>query len=528
MKSKLAWVIWAFVLGTPILAAASGTNGDVPLERQGVQVLAAKDDDMPLSKDELFGVGTETEKDSKPAQKPEEAPPASKDSLFGIEPSAVKSDEAAPKAEKDLPTSRESLFGGEPAAQAVKAEEAFPLRGFFQTQLAYTYSDPVHWSNVLGRLELGTQGHLGDGIKWKATGRAEYNGVYDLTDFYSDTVREDQRAKFRFGETYLDFSTGSLDWRVGRQQIVWGEMVGLFFADVVSAKDLREFILPDFDVLRIPQWAARAEYFENDFHAEVIWIPFPSYDLIGTPFELGKMGAGSDFYPYPISPAGIPIIMDEKKPGYGLDHTNYGLRLSQLTNGWDVSGFWYSSMDSQPTFYRDAINQQVFFPRHDRIWQAGGTLAKDLGFFVLKAETVYTDGRRYNVTTLADSDGVVKQNTLDWVAGLDFNPTADTRVNTQLFQRIFFDHDPNTIFDKYESGISLLVNHKFAHNWEAEALLIHSLNRSDWLARPKLSWGFQPNWRLNFGVDVFGGPPTGLFGQYDGHDRVFTELRRDF
>jgi hypothetical protein len=519
--------MWALMLGVPILAGAAG-NSDGFLSAPDTQVLAVKDDDLPLSKDELFGDSQETDKEAAPAPKSEEALPASKDSLFGTEPSSGEGDQSVPNAEKGLPTSKESLFTEEPAAQGVKTETGFPLRGFLQTELSYTYSDPVHWSNVLGRLELGTQGHLGNGIKWKATGRAEYNAVYDLTDFYSDSVRDDQRAKFRFGETYLDFSTGSLDWRVGRQQIVWGEMVGLFFADVVSAKDLREFILPDFDVLRIPQWAARGEYFKNDFHAEVIWIPFPSYDQVGTPFQLGKTGAGSDFYPYPISPAGIPIIMDEKKPGYGLDHTNYGLRLSQLANGWDVSGFWYSSMDSQATFYRDAINQQVFVPRHDRTWQAGGTLAKDLSSFVLKAEAVYTDGRRFNVTTLADSDGLVKQNTLDWVVGLDFNPTAETRFNAQLFQRIFFDHDPNTIFDKYESGISLLVNYKFLHNWEAEALLIHSLNRDDWMVRPKVTWRIQPNWRVNFGVDIFGGPPTGLFGQYDAQDRVYTELRRDF
>ena len=522
-------VLGIWVLGIPMFAVAAEADSRGPLSRQDAFVLAAKDDDMPLSKDELFGVGNETEKkDTKPAQKPEEEPPASKDSLFGIEPGAVKSEESAPKAEKELPASKEGLLSEAPAVQAVKAENGFPLRGFFQTELAYTYSDPVHWSDVLGRLELGTQGHLGDGIKWIVTGRAEYNAAYDLTDFYSDSVRDDQRAKFRFGETYLDFSTGSLDWRVGRQQIVWGEMVGLFFADIVSAKDLREFILPDFDVLRIPQWAARAEYFKDDFHAEVVWIPFPSYDLIGTPFESGKTGAGSDFYPYPISPAGIPIIMDEKNPGYGLDHTNYGLRLSQLTHGWDVSGFWYSSMDSQPTFYRDAINQQVFSPRHDRIWQAGGTLSKDLGSFVLKAETVYTDGRHYNVTNLTDSDGLVRQNTLDWVVGIDLNPTTQTRLNAQLFQRIFFNHDPSISFDKYESGISLLVNYEFLHNWEAEALLIHSLNREDWMLRPKVTWRFQPNWRMNLGVDVFSGPSTGLFGQYDSQDRVYSELRHDF
>jgi len=522
MRPKWIPTIWALALGGLITDAAVGAgNSDSHLDGVDSYVVAAKDDGLPLAKDDLFGVTPEVEKGVQPVPEPEGALSTSKDTLFGIEPSSG-------KAEKELPASKEGLFNQEPATQIAKAEQGLPLQGFLQTKLAYTYSDPDHWSYVLGRLELGTQGRLGNDVKWKVSGRAEYNAVYDLTNFYSDSVREDQRTKFRFGETYLDFSTGSLDWRVGRQQIVWGEMVGLFFADVVSAKDMREFILPDFQVLRIPQWAARAEYFKNDFHAEVVWIPFPSYDLVGTPFELAKTGAGSDFYPYPVSPAGIPLVMDEKKPGYGLDHTNYGVRLSQLSHGWDVSGFWYSSMDSQPTFYRDAINPQVFYPRHDRIWQAGGTLAKDLGTFVLKAEAVYTDGHSFNVTDLLDSDGVVKQNTLDWVVGMDFNPTTETRLNAQLFQRIFFDHAPNILFDQYESGISLLVNHKFPHNWEAEALLIHSLNRSDWMVRPKLTWGFQPNWRLDLGVDVFGGPPTGLFGRYDNQDRVYTELRRDF
>lgn len=517
MRSKWKPTMWALMLGGLVANAAVGADRDYHVGGVGSYVLAAKEGDLTLSKDALFGTTPEVSKDSQPVAKPGGGVSTSKDSLFGIEPGT----------DNALPASKESLFNPGLAAQPVKTE-GLPMRGFFQTRLAYTYSDPKHWSDVLGRLELGTQGHLGEGVKWKANVRAEYNAVYDLTDFYTESVRNDQRTKVRFGETYLDFSTGSLDWRVGRQHIVWGEMVGLFFADVVSAKDLREFILPDFQVLRIPQWAARAEYFKNDFHAEAVWIPFPSYDEIGKPFTLGKVGAGSDFYPYPVSPAGIPLIMDEKKPGYGLDHTNYGIRLSQLSHGWDVSGFWYSSMDSQPTYIRDAVNKQVFYPRHGRIWQAGATLAKDLGTFVLKGEAVYTDGRRFNVANLSDSDGLVKQNTLDWVVGLDFNPTSETRLNTQVFQRIFFDPHPDTLFDQYESGISLLVNHKLAHNWEAEALMIHSLNRRDWMVRPKMIWGFQPNWKMAFGLDVFGGSPTGLFGQFDNKDRGYAELRHDF
>ena len=188
-------------------------------------------------------------------------------------------------------------------------------------------------------------------------------------------------------------------------------------------------------------------------------------------------------------------------------------------------------MDSSPTAY--VVDKSIpgvyqYELRHKRINQAGGTLAKDLGDYVLKAEAIYTSGRRYNVTDATDADGVVEQDTVDWVVGLDFNPWTDTRVNTQFFQRIYFDHDSDIFQDRLENGFSLLLNRKLTDKVEAEALLVSSLNRSDWMFRPKLSWNFERNWKWLFGVDIFSGPETGLFGQYDARDRVYSELRHDF
>ena len=97
-----------------------------------------------------------------------------------------------------------------------------------------------------------------------------YDAVYSINDFYNSDVQKDQRANAVLRENYLDYSAGNWDFRLGRQHVVWGEMVGFFFADVVSARDMREFLLPDFDQLRTPQWAARAEYFSDDYHAELL------------------------------------------------------------------------------------------------------------------------------------------------------------------------------------------------------------------------------------------------------------------
>ncbi len=451
--------------------------------------------------------------------------PSSRDALFGDDEAPKQAAPAKQEAAPKPGDSKEALFGDD-LGLPKKTPAASSWRGYIQEELAHTTASPARWSKILTRAEIENQGRLNDKVKYKLSARLDYDAVYDLyKNHYPTDVRNNQKLNFNLRENYLDVDAGDWDFRLGRQQVVWGEVVGLFFADVVSAKDDREFILPDFDVLRIPQWAVRAEYFKNDFHAELLWIPVPTYDEIGKP--------GANFFPgLPAVPGFATQYQNELRPERTLGNTNYGLRLSTLNNGWDVSGFYYHSLDAAPTFYRNiALAPQPtlsYQARHDRIQQIGGTVAKDLGSFVLKGEAVYTHGRQFNVTNLTDSDGVVPQNTLDWVASLDFDLPAETRLNLQLFQRVFFNHNPDIISDKHENGFSVLLNGKLTHRVEAQALWIASLNRSDWLLRPSVTWAMERNLRLRFGADIFQGPPLGLFGRFDNQDRVYTELRYSY
>lgn len=430
--------------------------------------------------------------------------------------------------------SRSALFGDEDddllfdrdnSAKRVPMA-ASGAKGFVQYEMARAYDSPVHWSKMLTRAEVSAQGNFGEGVKWKLGARMDYDAVFSVNDFYPSAVAKDQRFNLNLRENYLDVSAGEWDFRLGKQHVVWGEMVGLFFADVVSARDMREFILPEFDMMRIPQWAARAEYFKDDFHAELLWIPVATYN------EIGKSGA--EFYPFvpPAIPGVAAQLRNELRPSHTIANTNYGIRLSTLNNGWDVSGFAYSSMDIEPTFYRElvAVPQPTAFyqARHARINQFGGTLAKDFGSVVLKGEGVYTRGREFYVSTPDDTDGVVPQSTVDWALGLDFSLPAETRLNVQVFQRAFLDYDPNLLSDRQENGYSLLLNHKLSDKLEAQILWISSLNRTDWVLRPRISWNFERNWRLAVGADVFNGAPLGLFGRYAGRDRVYSELRYSF
>lgn len=427
-----------------------------------------------------------------------------------------KTPEAAP------PTTLDIQSAEKPAASSSK-----PLfTGFYQNDLAYTYGGSGHWSRFNNLLDIATQGRTAGGVSWTLGARINYDPIYDLTDHYPSNVRDDQRFEVMIREAYADIPAGDWDFRLGRQHIIWGEMVGLFFADVVSAKDLRQLVLPDFDLIRIPQWAARAEYFQGDFHAEGVWIPYMTYDDIGKP--------GSEFYPFRPSPvAGFrTIIASEDKPK-GLDDSAFGARLSWLKGGWDISGFYYSTNDPLAAFERQTrllpTPTIVYEPIHERIHQLGATLGKDLGPMVLKAEAVYTKDKQFTTTRSADADGLVSQDFLDYIVGLEWSFPQETRVNVQFFQRWFPDHDAGILFDTTENGASFLFSTQALHpKLESEMLLISSLNRSDWSAQFKLTWKLDGNWRLATGVDILEGPEHGLFGTFDDQDRIYTEIRYTF
>jgi hypothetical protein len=455
--------------------------------------------------------------------------PASREALFGdaaapvasVAATAAVADASAPDA------TREALFGAAAPTPRAPAGGRPSVRGFVQFAPAYTYASPSHWSRAVVRAQAEASGQLGAGVKYKASLRADLDPVYMTSNFYPDPVREDQRAQLQVRETYLDFALpGAWEMRVGRQQIVWGEVVGMFVADVVSARDLRDFILPDFEILRIPQWAARAEYFGSDWHGELVWIPLPSYDDIGKP--------GAEFYPFPIpaTPGLAQKVLDDRKPAQSLGNTNYGARASRLVRGWDLSGFYYTSMSTSPTLYRtlelSPAPAVVFEPRHDRIHQAGATLTKDFGRVVLRAEGVYTAGRSYEITNTARAQSAVRQDTLDYVVGLDFMLPSDGRLNLQTFQRYFLDHDADIAYDAIETGVSVLVSAKVTPTVEPELLWIQSLSSSDRLVRPRVNWAIDSRLAARLGVDVFDGPQYGVFGRFRDRDRIYAELRYAF
>jgi len=404
------------------------------------------------------------------------------------------------------------------------------LSGFVDEAIAYTYDSPARWSRAVTRLQLNLEGALGEDVKYKLSGRLDVDPVYYASNFYLDPVKKDQRFSAFWRENYLDFNAGDWVFRLGAQNIIWGEVAGLFFADVVSARDLREFLLPSFDILRIPQWAVRTEYFAGDSHFEAIWIPVPTFDNIGKP--------GSDFYSVPLSPrpttAEAALFLDPTKPDRSLSNGNFGVRAGTLVSGWDLAAFYYRSYAVSPTFFRVATGNPaspfVFEPRYDRIWQVGSTVTKDLGSVVVRAEAVYAGGQRFASTDQTAPEGVVDRNTLDWIVSAEHPfESIDGRVNVQVFQRHFFGGSADEVaLNAGDWGASLLISAKVTPQWEPSLQWIQTFGGGGAMIRPRLAWTPVQNLSIAFGVDIFNGDRNGLFGRYADKDRAYTEVRYSF
>jgi hypothetical protein len=408
------------------------------------------------------------------------------------------------------------VFGG---------EKLFQFSGFFRQETAYNTAGRNGFTKVKNTLSLASTGRITPWLSYRVNGRGYYDGVFALTHRYPHALAEDQRAEDELKEAYIDLSAGELDLRLGRQKIVWGEAVGSFVADVVNPKDFREFILPDFDDIRIPQWAADAEFTHADSHVELIYLPLAGIDRLPL--------FGSEFPIALPAPPGAAIVVDgTKTPPAHLNNGEWGGRLSQVVAGWDVSGFFLRTWDQLPTPFRTlsatpfGVVERIE-PEQTRLSQAGGSFSKDFGPAVLKGEGTYSRNRLLPVIDPASPSGVVPKNTVDSMLGLDFTPFDQLNMNLQFLQRFVASYEDD-LFGEERARLQGSLWAK-AELWdshlEPEVFVIGNLRHSDWMIRPKISYKTGGHWLVSSGVDLFEGSLTGTFGQYHRSARSYSEVK---
>jgi len=336
-----------------------------------------------------------------------------------------------------------------------------------------------------------------------------------------------QEMEIGLREAYMDIYFNSVDLRIGKQQIIWGKADGVFITDIISPKDLSEFLLRDFDEIRIGITSLKADYFLGDNTFEFVWAPY--FTSTQMPDENSIWFPQLDF---PVSPV---FDYSQKEVAATLENSEVFAKFSAITSAIDFEIMAGYMWDDDPTMHiSKTINPQTHqltgltvTPRHHRLGLAGGSFSSTLGGFVLRGEGAYYNGKYFNSEDSTLTDGTVKKNYLHYLLGVDYT-LWDIRLSFQFIQQAILDYENPIKNDEFENTMTVLASKDFLRETlRLELFSYIGLNNSDALIRPKITYDLADGFELLLGANIFLGS-EGRFGQYDDNDMVYTKIKYSF
>ncbi|KAA3610064.1 MAG: hypothetical protein D8M58_07500 [Calditrichaeota bacterium] len=337
----------------------------------------------------------------------------------------------------------------------------------------------------------------------------------------------DSELELGLREVYMDIFFDSIDLRIGKQQIIWGKADGVFITDIISPKDLREFLLPDFDEIRTGVTAVKANYYNGDNTLEFVWLP--SFTPTAMPEE------GSLWFPqldFPIQPE---FDNSKRNVEASLQNSEIFAKYSALTSFADFEIMAGYAWDDDPTMHiTKTIDPQTMqltgltvFPQHHRLTIAGGSFSTTVSGVVLRGEGAFYSGKYFNTADPAIHDAVVQKDYIHYLIGMDYS-LWDINISGQFIQQAILDYDKLIDQDEFENTMTFLARRDFLRETLTFELFTYvGLNNNDALIRPRLLYDLSDGFEVQFGANIFTGD-EGSFGQYDQNDMIYTKFKYSF
>ena len=395
------------------------------------------------------------------------------------------------------------------------------------------------WTETAGRFELTAITRIRLDTESKLNAGGEVLGYESrLNDQRFEVGNDGDHGEVSLREFYFDVEFWGSYWRVGKQQVVWGQSDGLKVLDQVNPQSFSEFILDDFDDSRIPLWMVNLEVAFKDDTLQILWIPDASTHVLPgfeTPYAL----TNSELVPTaPVDANGqdlFPVTFRKRQdPKRFLADSDVGLRYSIFTeSGWDMTFNYLYHYKDLPALYQQVVGSGVdtrieIMPTFKRSHLLGGTLSNALGDFTLRGEWGYSTDT-YLVSSNVNVQGIEKSAELSTVFGVDYQGLSDMFISLQWFQSHLFDYEKTIIRDQNNQNLTLLVQHDFMNETlRLESLFIHNLNHKDGLTRLKIIYQLSSDLEVYTGADIFYGKQKGLFGQFKQQDRMSLGFKLGF
>ncbi len=336
---------------------------------------------------------------------------------------------------------------------------------------------------------------------------------------------------FRLREIYLDLYFKSVDIRIGKQQIVWGKADGVFITDIVSPLNLTEFLLPDFDEIRIGVYAAKVDFYFGNSTIEAIWKPIYAGNELPPP--------GSIWYKPPELPAPPTFDYSKEKINASLENSEIYLKYSLSSSAIDFDLMGAYTWGQNPDLYiekefgLDSLGNPILkglliTPEHHRLYVAGGSFTSTIKSFVVRGEAAYYNGKYFQTADPMAAGALTQKDYLHYVVGLDYG-VGHLKLSAQFIQKYIMDYNDFIEEDEFQNTMTFLAHYDaLRETLHLELFSYVGLNYGDALIRPKVTYDFSDSFSILLGSNIFVGNERGMFGRYKDNSMLYTKIKYNF
>jgi len=336
---------------------------------------------------------------------------------------------------------------------------------------------------------------------------------------------DDKPLEMGVREAYVDLYFDSVDLRIGKQQIIWGKADGVFITDVISPKNMSDFLLPDFEEIRTGITAIKYNYYFEDSTLEIVGVPY------FTPTQMPESGSPWLLSPsFPVKPT---YDYSQKKVPAQLANGEVFVKYSALNSLMDYELMFGSMWDDDPTMHVDKtisasmVTAITVTPKHHRLNLVGGSISTELLGVVLRAESAYYQGKYFNSNNPSLLDGVIQKDYIHSLLGVDGSLWGMT-MSGQWISKMILNYDNSIVNDEVDNTLTLMIRKDLLRETlHLELFSYLGLNNSDALIRPKVTYDLDDGVKIIAGANWFIGT-TGVFGSYDANDMVYTKVQVSF
>ena len=338
---------------------------------------------------------------------------------------------------------------------------------------------------------------------------------FSTTDVRYDPLF-DSREKVELREAYGKLRWGPVDFRIGRQIVLWGKADEFNPTDFVNPEDYREFFSLSRAERKIGIFLSKIDYYRGNFKLELLVIP--SFIASEIPMDTAHPWMPrhiGDFFNDPLL-----RISEADKPEAVLENAEFAARCSAIMVGFDFSFCVYSGYFDLPVMVRTGFippETVLVTPSYKKCQAAGFDFATVIQGWGVRGECAYILEGYYQTEESTDIDGIEKSSSLSFVLGTDRTIGGDVYLNLQWIEQLLFAYEEGMVEDKIENRLVASGYRKFFYDelTVGFSAMIYKVTNGDYLLHPYISYSPADGVSIETGMYLFGGPAESLFGQFD-------------